>query len=464
VSLLLDMAVKADSSHLFPTILITSDNRFDIGRLATEQTLSESPAHVLLSESDSTKNDIKVFRVATWLAHIISTGYIPTGTKVEIGNVSEILQINPWETARLGFPLRTNEKFSRIVCLEGYAAYGFGDRAWKGAGMFKVQMPASRRHMLTLRYADEYVRPDVGVLTDLRRENSPWFRDMAFTTHLTEMFYWHENFTRRMAARRREGAVFMENDWTDMLETSVRIAVGKEGYGEPSHDYSAQPSFLYSSLETVFRLSWNERKIDRHFQRVHLYNSNPVLFINYGLGSYRFDNDDNYHLSGHLGVMVRQRANLGIGGTLDWLAEVGLTLGNTPLSRLHLFEGNQSYAFDAYRFTLMYYGQYAADKYLLLHAEWNGRGCLFNRIPWVQRLRLRELLLFKLAYGTYDQKRTLCMTDNSTTSSLSVPYVEIGAGIGNILRIGNIYAVWRLTHHDNLAPWWAIRFRLQVET
>ena len=462
VSLLLDMAVKADSSRMFPTVLIKSDRVFAAAGSAAMGGRTESPAYEALSASDSTAR-MPVFRVATWLAQIITTGYIPTGTRVEIGNVSEILHINPWERVRFGLPLRTNARFSRVVCLEGYAAYGFGDRAWKGAGMLHIQPPAARRHILTLRYADEYTRPDVGTLAAARRENGTWFRDMAFTTHLTEMFYWHNTGTTHFAARRREGSLKWEGDWTENLETTLRLSVGSEGYGTPSHDYSSQPVFRYASLDALVRLGWDERKTDFHFQRRHIYSSKPVLYINAGLTSFHLPAADNYSMSGRLGVMLRQRADLGIGGTLDWLAEAGVILGRTPASRLHVFEGNQSYAFDTYRFSLMYYGTYAADRYLLMHAEWNGRGCLFNLIPGIQRLRLRELLVLKMAYGAWSESRTICLTDNKP-ASLRVPYVELGAGIGNILRIGNIYAVFRLTHHDDTAPWWAVRFRLHIET
>ena len=45
-------------------------------------------------------------------------------------------------------------------------------------------------------------------------------------------------------------------------------------------------------------------------------------------------------------------------------------------------------------------------------------------------------------------------------SSLRVPYVELGVGIGNILQVANVFAVFRLTHNtpaDNALPWWGIR-------
>ena len=123
-------------------------------------------------------------------------------------------------------------------------------------------------------------------------------------------------------------------------------------------------------------------------------------------------------------------------------------IGNVPKNMLHIFEGNMSYAYEPSRFTLLEPNAASASRYLTLQADWNGRGCLFNRIPWVQRLRLTELAECKLAYG----------------GDLNVPYVEAGIGIGNILRVGEVYAVWRLTHFRDLdTPWWGIRMRLHIE-
>jgi hypothetical protein len=113
--------------------------------------------------------------------------------------------------------------------------------------------------------------------------------------------------------------------------------------------------------------------------------------------------------------------------------------------------------------------QYAADKYIALHANWDGKGILFNLIPGVRYARLRELLELKIAYGGLSQKHQDVLpfptTENghTTISPLTRPYVEMGVGIGNILRIGEIYGVFRLTQiKDPSSPWWAIRFRLHM--
>ena len=100
-----------------------------------------------------------------------------------------------------------------------------------------------------------------------------------------------------------------------------------------------------------------------------------------------------------------------------------------------------------------------ADKYLALHAEWNGMGILFNLIPGIRYLHLRELVEAKLAYGY-----------NSQLSPLnSQLYAEIGVGIGNILRVCDLYFVWSLVPtssplaaQTNGSAMWAMRFRIHL--
>jgi hypothetical protein len=113
--------------------------------------------------------------------------------------------------------------------------------------------------------------------------------------------------------------------------------------------------------------------------------------------------------------------------------------------------------------------QYAADQFVALHAHWNGKGVLFNLIPGVRYARLRELVALKVAYGGLRQDHQsilafpITQTGYNTLQAPTIPYVEMGVGIGNILRIGELYGVFRLTQLQDLTtPWWAIRFRLHL--
>ena len=187
------------------------------------------------------------------------------------------------------------------------------------------------------------------------------------------------------------------------------------------------------------------------------------------MGSYRLENMPSYRMFGNVLLMLRQNINLGMGGELDYLLQAGMIFGQVPFPLLHHFTSNQTHTFDPYRFSLMNNYQYAADKYIALHAHWNGKGVLFNLIPGIRYLRLRELMELKVAYGGLSQSHQsvlafpVTQTGYNTLHALNKPYVEMGVGIGNILRIGEVYGIFRLTQlKDPTCPWWAVRFRLHL--
>ena len=146
--------------------------------------------------------------------------------------------------------------------------------------------------------------------------------------------------------------------------------------------------------------------------------------------------------------MLTQHANLGLGGTLTYALQAGAIFGQVPNTLLWHADANQGYAYDPYRFTLMHGNDMLADKYVALHTEWNGQGILFNLIPGIRWLHLRELVEVKIAYG-YNQK---------LTTNKHQFYSEIGVGIGNILRVCDLYSVWSLSPNIE----WAMRFRIHL--
>ncbi|MCQ2310852.1 MAG: DUF5686 and carboxypeptidase regulatory-like domain-containing protein [Paludibacteraceae bacterium] len=463
ITMLLDFAIKADTSHTFPAVLIKNVRQYTSSPAVSSASVFAPNDSVLLSDTLNTTSPL--IRTAKWLAYIIQNAYMPTGTKIEIGNLSELIHINPQERVRIGLPLRTSPKLWKNVCLEAYAACGIGDHAWKGAGTVYWNMPTLRRNMLQIRYADEYIYSEISDFDRLMRENAVWSPQMGITTAMVKSLY-NGSHTYNSMSRMREGKLVWDSDWSDKLETRVTLSLGRLGYGEPTHYYGAQPSFFFTKLHTVFRLSWEERKIDVFCRRIHVHNHLPVLFLGAEMGSYRLDGRDQYDVYGKLNVMLRQTLPLGAGGELQYMFEAGLVLGAVPFPLLNIFDGNQSYAYDPYRFTLMHNYQFAADRYLLLHTEWNGQGCLFNLIPGVQVLRLRELASFKIAYGglgnRHDERLAM---PQGWLRDLNTPYVEVGVGLGNILRVADLMSVWRLTHRDEPgAPNWSLRFRFHIDT
>ena len=471
LSAILDVSIKAErAGTVFPSLLITtslknpnlSAERSVSGpRLGLSAERSVSPQDGLTPTDSAFQalDSLPVIRAAKWFATIATTGYIPTGTPVDIGHIEEILQINRHEGVHVGLPFRTNEKFSKVISLEAAVGYGFKDRRAKGLGRISINLPTLRRNILQLEYSDRYAWSEVDDFDRLLRENSMGWGNFDFTSYAFEALYRDKQCV-NTALRRRQVQLHWFADWMDRLDTRLghSFAVETHSYvraGWQAGDISDQTSDVsYQSLSLIGRLSWGEKKYDGYFLRRYAYSSKyPVLYLGLEAGHWANSQQPiaNSQLYAHLRIMLTQHANLGMGGTLNYAFRMGAIFGHLPQTLLWQANGNQGYAYDPYRFTLLHGYELLADKYVTLQAEWNGHGILFNTIPGIRWLHLRELVETKLAYG-YLSANSQQLTANSTF------YAELGVGIGNILRVCDLYSVWSLSPSIR----WAMRFRIHL--
>ena len=447
ISALLDVSIKSEKAGtVFPTLLLTTSLTNPTANEVSGPTEERSySASGLTAAGDPSKADsafnaldsLPIIRTAKWFATIATTGYIPTGSWLDIGHIEEILQVNSHEGVHFGLPFRTNEKLSKVVSLEASVGYGIKDRSVKGMGRISVNLPTQRRHIMQLEYNDHYVWSEVDDFDRLLRENSMGWGNFDFTAYAFEALH-RDSLYVNTAIRQRQIQYHWWADWTDHLETHAYLRAGwQEGYA-------------YQTLSAIARLSWGERKYDGYFMRRYAYSAKyPVLYLGLEAGHWTDG------LYAHLRLMFTQHANLGMGGTLTYAFQAGAIFGRVPGSFLWQANANQGYAYDPYRFTLLHGRQLMADKYVALQTEWNGQGILFNLIPGIRWLHLRELVEAKIAYGYLSDNYQSQINNYQSPHNL---YAELGIGIGNILRVCDLYSIWSLTPEIQ----WGMRFRIHL--
>lgn len=458
ISVLLDVAVQGEQpGTVFPTLLLTTRlansvspkdglSASDASGLSGER--SVSPQDGLSADSAfATLDSMPIIRTAKWFATIVATGYIPTGTPVDIGHIEEILQVNKHEGVHIGLPFRTNERFSKVVSLEASVGYGFKDRLPKGMGRISVNLPTPRRNYMQLEYNDRYVWSEVDDFDRLLRENSMGWGNFDFTAYAFEALH-RDSLCVNTAMRQRQIQFHWFADWSKNIETRTYIRAGWQG------------GCAYQSMSLIARLSWGERKYDGFFARRYAYSGRyPVLYAGLEAGHWSGSGVTS-SLYAHLRLMLTQHAQLGMGGTLSYAFQAGAIFGSVPSFLLWQASANQGYAYDPYRFTFLHGNQLMADKYVALQTEWNGQGILFNLIPGVRWLHLRELVEAKIAYGYLSAQRSVSPPDGLySVSPQGGLYGEVGIGIGNILRVCDLYSVWGFTPG---ATTWGIRFRIHL--
>ena len=449
ISALLDFTVKSEKAgSVFPSVLLTTrlGNPESIAGYHSSPSSPSSPSYpsstIPTDSAFAALDSLPIMRAAKFFATIATTGYIPTGTPVDIGHVEEILQVNQHETVHVGLPFRTNEKLSKVVSLEASVGYGFKDRSFKGMGRVSVNLPTMRKNILQFEYNDHYVWSEVDDFDRMLRENSMGWGNFDFTAYAFQALY-RDPLCVNTAIRQRQFQFHWFADWVHQMDTRSGAPMSIE-----SHFFARagwQTGYAYQSAHAIARLSWGERKYDGYFMRRYAYSSRyPVLYVGAEAGHWADAEHSKIYL--HLRAMLTQHANLGMGGTLTYAFQTGIILGRVPTTLLWQANANQGYAYDPYRFTFLHGNQLLANRYVALQTEWNGMGILFNMIPGVRWLHLRELVEAKVAYGYNSQ------------ASTSILYSEVGIGIGNILRICDLYSIWSITPNVQ----WGLRFRIHL--
>lgn len=478
ISALLDVNIKSEKAGtIFPTLLITTTLRNPDAAVVRDpdaavvrnngitglRDYDSSPAasDSAFAELDS----LPIIKTAKWFATIATTGYIPTGSFLDIGHIEEILQVNHHEGVHLGLPFRTNEKMSKIVSLEASVGYGIKDRRAKGLGRISVNLPTLRRNILQLEYHDRYVWSEVDDFDRLMRENSMGWRNFDFTSYAFEALHRDKKCV-NTAIRQRQLQFHWFADWTSFVETHAYVRIGNQPADiQLSNSQIFKSSNInYQSLSLIARFSWGERKYDGYFLRRYAYSSKyPVLYVGLEGGHWSLTGTKSADLTAegglftHLRLMLTQHANLGMGGTLTYVVQGGAIFGKVPPTLLWHANANQGYAYDPYRFTMLHGYELMADKYVALHAEWNGQGILFNLIPGIRWLHLRELVEGKIAYGYLSEIHKSQITNVTSPHNF---YAEVGVGLGNILRVCDLYSVWGYTKESRWQ--WAMRFRIHL--
>jgi hypothetical protein len=165
-------------------------------------------------------------------------------------------------------------------------------------------------------------------------------------------------------------------------------------------------------------------------------------------------------------------------GHSSYTLSAGQIWGNLPLPSLWVFPGNQSFGFDpmSFRanimgsilgdrnrsdtydpvtFNLMFFYEFVSDRYLQLGIDHHFEGFFLDRISLNRYLRWKEVLTFRLAYGSLSPGNRALNAGNTEVSVQApdrTPYMELGFGIENILKVARIDFIWRLNNRNPEPP------------
>ncbi|MBI9061848.1 MAG: carboxypeptidase-like regulatory domain-containing protein [Marinilabiliaceae bacterium] len=402
-------------------------------------------------------NTIPVVKLIDNFARMSMTGYYDFGS-LEMGPYMHLLQFNKIEGMRLFMGGRTSKEISNRWMAWG--GLGYATRTGKvsasvGGG---YKLPGIRRRVFKLSYDDTYARMGENRKILYLYENML----TASENNLVSAFFTRDEFDELY--RQQNMHLSYEHEWKTGLSTKLDV-------GQVQHHSPEFYPFLYqgNAVDKVtnyeaaldIRLSWREKILDDEFMRLYLATDYPILHFTVAAGRVSFAGQEENYTKLH--ATIKHIVHLGQ-TTFRYAVEGGAVFGKLPYTFLEIPRGNETYGYYTYDFNMINYLEFVHDRYVHAYTEYHLNGFFLNRIPLLRSLGFREVFSAKAMVGDLsDRQYESIQLPASVTSLDGKPYVEVGAGIANILKVLRFDAVWRLTPDSKVgAPNFGIRAKFEL--
>lgn len=376
---------------------------------------------------------LPAFQRYTRTINFIGTGYLPVG-KFLIGPWQNWIYSNSVEGLRLRFDLGTNSKWQKYTILHGYAAYGFGDKKWKGEidGMFLFKkhprMFVYAEYVNDFDYGQKYfdeISQDNIFALAIRKSGVP-VKFIRLRQEKIQLFKeWPAGFSILSTTQRRQ------YDPVKNLPAKLFFATPK---GE-----------ALNAFETSIRLrfAYLEKFLENTFYRTSLGSPYPIIELNYtkGISGVLKSGYDYSKISGS----IHNYKKIPPLGSIYFNVFAGKTFGTLPYLFLDIAPGNEIYYYNQSAFNLMNRFEYVHDRYAGINFEHNFGNGIFRFIPLTRKLKFRQFWTLKALWGDLSNENfQLNSASGLNFQSLNgKTYVEVGTGIDNILKVLRFDFIYR---------------------
>ena len=169
-------------------------------------------------------------------------------------------------------------------------------------------------------------------------------------------------------------------------------------------------------------------------------------------------------------VSIFKRQWLGSWGRIDLYASASMQWNKVPFPLLITPPTCISYVEQEGTLNMLRNMEFFMDRRIFWSVAWNMNGKIFNRIPLLKKLKLREYVAFRGVWGSLTDKNNPEMNANddmlyrfpegSYAIDGSRPYMELAVGIRNIFKLFGVDYVRRLNYHEHGAKKNGVRFNL----
>ena len=410
------------------------------------------------------------FRILKATGEVLASGYIPTHRKrsesrFDLGPVFNFLSYNHQEGWRVRLGGMSKATLSPRHFLEGYVAYGFRDQRPKTNLTYTYTFDDKDRHVHEAPYSSISLNATYELETPGQSYDN-FDRDNIFSSSDKELNVqyvaqallrfrkeWksHLRFDTWLAARRYEPAGSLEYLQYQADGSLKRVDYFTEG--EFHVGLSFTPNFAAGT-----RRRETQSNLRRDAPTISLSHNVNLVDGETLIQSTSFSADKRFWLSSF--------------GHIDAKVVSGVICNRAPYTRLYIPSGNANLFLATNAFNTMRPMEFIMDQYVAFFATYHLKGWILNRIPLINRLRLREVVGFNFLYGGLSNKNDfysdptgLYKMPEGTQAFGTTPYMEYSIGVENILKFLRVDFVRRLSYLDGLEGWdrWFVRIDLKFQ-
>lgn len=385
------------------------------------------------------------------ILRIFAVGYIGTGknSKFDFGPVTSVFSHNDLEGYRFRVGGMTTTDLSSRWFANGYVAYGTKDHKWKYKGQLQYSFNDKKDN------PDEF--PVHAIKVSHSYDVDMLGQDFAFA-NADNMFMSLKRQDDFQITYLRSSKIEYKLELENHLSFSASLDFLRQeateympfvtGYGRRFGHYN-EALFSFS-----IRYAPGERIFQTRRKRSSLSKEKPVFMLTH-----------RYAPKGFLGSMFEVNATeLSISkrfwfsafGCLDAIVKGGHVWSRSPYPNLLIPNANLSYIIQPETYALMNPMEFINDSYASWELTYWANGAIFNYIPYVKKLKLREVFSFRGLFGHLSKRNDPTYNDQTfkfpemahTQKMGRMPYMEASVGVDNIFTILRVDYVWRLSYRN----------------
>jgi hypothetical protein len=403
--------------------------------------------------TDSLKS-IPAFRRSMNMFVLVLAGYKDLG-QFEIGPVNTFYSYNPIEGNRFRVGGRTTPKFSKKISFNNYLAYGLLDKKFKYYFGTTYSLTKNTIYHFPVKYLKLSIQDETKIpgqeLQFIQEDNIL----LSFKRGVNDKLLYNQTIKFEYLSE-------FENhfSYTFGYSYTKQKPSGSISYNIKGSDF-INPLVEYINISEIYlnlRFAPQEKFYQGKQYRTPMTNKYPIFNLYYIVGLKTLGNTNNYQ---NLKINIYKRFYPGILGYTDLIFEVGKVFGEVSYPLLYIHRANQTYAYQLASYNLMNFLEFVSDEYVSLNIDHHFNGFIFNKIPFIEKLKLREVVSGKFLYGTLSRTNNPDFNANLFTFPVDYagnpitftldkePYLEISLGVENIFKFFRVDLVKRLTYLNN---------------